>query len=109
MSVSLERLAWNQVLFREVSERVAEIHESWDGGRPAFLCECGRIDCETTIQLGLSEYEVIRSSPNLFAIAPGHETPAVERIVGENGRFTLVENTNGAQMAVETDPRTRRT
>jgi 'Cold-shock' DNA-binding domain len=33
MSVSLERLSWNQVLLREASERVAEIDESWDGGR----------------------------------------------------------------------------
>lgn len=46
MSLSLERLARNQVLFREVNERLAEIGEFWGDSLTGFLCECTRIECE---------------------------------------------------------------
>jgi hypothetical protein len=107
MPVSLERLARNQVLFREVNERVSELAEAGRIDPIAFLCECSRMDCDEMIELDRAEYEGIRSSSNLFVIALGHETPEVERIVEGNHRFALVEKTNGAQLAVDTDPRTR--
>jgi hypothetical protein len=107
MAVSLERLARNQVLFREVNERLVEVAAAWGDGPIEFLCECSRLDCKVTIPLELEVYESIRSSSNLFVIAPGHETPQVERIVEENGGYTLVEKTNGARIAVESDPRRR--
>jgi hypothetical protein len=107
MSVSLEGLARNQVLFREVNERYLEVAATWGPVPIAFLCECSRLDCDATIELDRDEYNGIRSSSNLFVIAPGHETLAVERIIEENERFTLVEKTVGAQLAVELDPRKR--
>jgi hypothetical protein len=64
MSVSLERLARNQVLFREVNERLREI--VGDSATPSeFLCECSKTDCTETITLDADEYEGVRSSPNL--------------------------------------------
>ena len=107
MPMSLERLARNQVLFREVNERVSELAVAGRIDPIAFLCECSRMDCDETIELDRAEYEEIRSSSNLFVITVGHETPEVERITLENHRFALVERTNGAQLAVETDPRRR--
>ena len=107
MAVSLERLARNQVLFREVNERLVEVAAAWGTDPVDFLCECSQLDCKVTISLELAEYEEVRSSSNLFVIAVGHEIPEVERIVGGNGRFTLVEKTNGAAIAVESDPRKR--
>jgi hypothetical protein len=108
LALSLERLARNQVLFREVNERLAELAEG-SGKSPAdFCCECSRMDCDEMIELDRDEYEGIRSSSNLFVVAPGHETPEVERIIDENDRFTLVEKTNGAQLAVDMDPRRRK-
>jgi hypothetical protein len=107
MTASLERLARNQVLFREVNERLAEVADAHSTVPTEFCCECSLIDCDQMIELERSEYEGIRSFSNLFVIAPGHETPEVERNVEENGRFTLVEKTIGAQLAIDTDPRKR--
>jgi hypothetical protein len=68
MSVSLERLARNQVLFPEVNERLREM--IGDSEAPTeFLCECSNADCSETIALDLDEYEGVRSSPNLFAVS----------------------------------------
>ena len=106
MSVSLERLARNQVLFREVNERLREM--IGDSGTPTeFLCECSNPDCTETIALDLDEYEAVRSSPNLFAVTRGHEIATIERVVGESDTFKLVEKIIGADYAVQTDPRTR--
>ena len=38
-------------------------------------------------------------------VAPGHETPEVERVIDVNERFTLVEKTSCSWLAVEMDPR----
>jgi hypothetical protein len=105
VSVSLERLARNQVLFREVNERLVEVAESWGSEPLQFLCECSGLDCKETISLDTQQYEGVRSSPNRFVIAPGHEIPEIERVVEANDRFTLVEKVIGADLAVETDPR----
>jgi hypothetical protein len=107
MTVSLERLARNQVLFREVNERLAEVADARSTVPTEFCCECSRIDCDEMLALDRGEYEEVRSSSNLFVVAPGHETPEVERNVEENARFTLVEKTIGAQLAIDSDPRKR--
>ena len=107
MSVSLERLARNQVLFREVNERLREM--VGDSEAPTeFLCECSNPDCSETIALDLDEYEGVRSSPNLFAVTRGHEIATIERVVGGTDAYKLVEKIIGADYAVKTDPRTRR-
>ena len=71
MANSPEQLVRSQILLREVNERIAEASSS-AGDLPEFLCECSRNDCIETLALSLPEYERIRSSPNLFVIAPGH-------------------------------------
>jgi hypothetical protein len=107
MSASLDRLARNQVLFREVNERVSELAEAGRIDPIPFLCECSEMECDEMIELGRAEYEGIRSSPNLFVVATGHEISEIERVTEASDRFTLVEMTNGAQLAVDTDPRRR--
>lgn len=106
MSVSLERLARNQVLFREVNERLREVTGESDAPTE-YLCECSNQDCTETIALELEEYEGVRSSSNLFVVTRGHEILAIERVVGETDGYKLVEKINGADYAVEMDPRLR--
>jgi hypothetical protein len=106
MSVSLERLARNQVLFREVNERLREIVDE-SVGPTEFLCECSNQDCTEKIALGVEEYEGVRSSSNLFVVARGHEIPTIERVVGESDGYKLVEKIIGVDYAVHMDPRTR--
>jgi hypothetical protein len=104
MAANPERLARNQVLFREVNERLREVLAGADGPTE-FLCECSNEDCIETVALGLDEYEKIRANPRRFVVAPGHELLQVERIVETNDRFKLVEKIVAQDYAVRTDPR----
>jgi hypothetical protein len=108
MDASLERLARNQTLFREVNERLLEMSDGRGEGIE-FLCECSQPECSETIPLSLDEYNEVRSHPKSFVIVPGHETPEVERVTESNGHYIVVEKLNGARFAVETDPRTAET
>lgn len=106
MSVSLERLARNQVVFREVNERLREMLDD-SADTVDFLCECSDVECIETVVLDVSEYERVRSKSKQFVIAPGHETVEVERVTWESDRYFMVEKTEGARYAEHTDPRAR--
>jgi hypothetical protein len=52
------RVAHNEALYREVNERIRDIHlELAATERTDILCECGRDDCTTPIGLSAAEYE----------------------------------------------------
>jgi hypothetical protein len=91
MSVSLDRLVRNQLLFREVNNRIVEVLDPSRSERVDFICECSHEDCTENIELDLQEYEGIRSGPTLFVVVPGHEIASVERVIDVNDRFAIVE------------------
>lgn len=102
-----ERLSRNEVLFRRVNERIAEI-QSGQGiaGYFDFLCECGDKTCIGQVTLTVIEYEGIRSDPAQFVILPGHEIAEIERIVREGARFSVVrKQEEAAAIAEQHDPR----
>ncbi len=89
-----QAVARNEALFREVNERIREITVSHDlgaGEAVAFLCECSELSCGGTISITLAEYETVRTRPRVFVVAPGHDSPAIERVVGEIRGYLLVE------------------
>jgi hypothetical protein len=48
----------------------------------------------------------VRARPDRFAIIPGHEIHAAERVVEENERYDVVEKIGlGRRMAEARDPR----
>jgi hypothetical protein len=102
-----ERLAQNEILFRQVNERLA----STDGGRSALLeldlvCECSDRDCLKVLTIEVAEYEWLRQNPRRFAVLPGHEAPAVEDVVERHDRFVIVEKHVETHDQVEAaDPR----
>ena len=101
-----ERIAQNEALFREVNERVREVHAGEREERISFLCECGREECTETIYLSLAEYEDVRSDATQFAVAPGHEIGDVEAPIRRKNGFVLVrKHPTEATIAIETDPR----
>ena len=101
-----ELIARNEVLFREVNERVKEVSEDISDGRIDFLCECGDAGCTETISLTRTEYEQVRSDPALFVVKPGHGAADVERVVAESEGFQIVrKHEEEARIARETDPR----
>jgi hypothetical protein len=99
----------HQALFREVNERIEELAETFDlKDELTILCECGSGRCAERIALREDEYERLRRIPTHFAVRPGHETPAVERVVERHDAFVVVEKFGGsAGAAIRLDPRRR--
>ena len=100
MTVFTERLVRNQLIFREVNERIREVAEHFDSLEPGvdFICECTRDRCLESITLELDEYKAVRSSPKRFVIVPGHETSTVEVVIESNERYTLVEKVRNVEL-----------
>jgi hypothetical protein len=107
MSVSLERLARNQALFREVNERLLELSEGFQDGSMQFVCECSNEDCTLTVKMNHREYESVRGHSTFFVIATGHEILEVEKIIDRHDGWTIVQKVTESDYAVETDPRRR--
>ncbi len=109
-----ERMAKNEALFRAVNERVKDVSRSLQDeveGHLAtapveFVCECALEACLDPVPTTVTEYEAVRAHPTRFLIAPGHETPSVERVVLEGGGYAVVEkHADVAGVALATDPR----
>ena len=112
MSESLERLARNQTLFREVNERIqylGEVNErigySAEGATSEFVCECSSTECISTIELTVVEYERVRSNPTWFVIKPDHDLAQIERVVSRDDGFAVVERLILEEYMQETNPR----
>ena len=103
MSASLERLARNQALFREVNERIQQT--AGNNTRIEFVCECSDTECIETIDLRLTDYEQIRADPLRFVIKPGHEIDAIERVISEDGGSAVVEKHKAEDDLIQMDPR----
>jgi hypothetical protein len=102
------RAAKNQSLFRSANERLESLNESFELvlERMDFACECTDLVCTEAIPLSIKEYEAIRAHPNRFFVVRGHELAEIERTVGEDRGFVVVEKLGaGAQVARDADPR----
>ena len=102
-----ERLSRNEVLFREVNERVEKVRKGQGlAGHFDFLCECGDGSCIEQVSITLVEYEGVRSEPTHFVVLPGHELIEIESVVQEGDRFSVVrKHEETAAIAERTDPR----
>jgi hypothetical protein len=103
------RIGRNEVVFREVNERLRELGEGFSlvSEVAEFVCECGDSACAERIQLPLTEYERVRSDPKWFVIVPGHEELEYERLIDEKSDYAIVEKLGGgpAGIAIRDDPR----
>lgn len=106
-----DRAARNEVLFRQVNERVKDVSDAFSVVDPSpieFMCECGQQDCTQPISLTVAEYEDVRSSATHFFVLPDHVIREVETVVREGDGYVVVEKLPGERdVAVETDPRPR--
>jgi hypothetical protein len=96
-----------QSLFRDVNEHIDELAESFDPQEEmTIFCECGSGKCSEQITLTEAEYKGLRRVPTHFAVLPGHEEPAVERVVETNERYVIVGKFGEAAItAIKLDPR----
>jgi hypothetical protein len=101
------RVAENEATFRRANEHLEERFRALGAeGLTPFLCECGDAGCTRTIRLLLDEYDAVRAHPAHFAIIPGHQIHAAERLVEQNERYDVVEKVDlGRRVAEARDPR----
>jgi hypothetical protein len=102
-----DEIGRRQSLFREVNECIEELTESFDlQEEVTIFCECGSDKCGEQITLSEAEYERLRRIPTHFAVLPGHDIPAVERVVETDERYVIVEKFGEAAItAIKLDPR----
>jgi hypothetical protein len=78
-------------VFRRANEEIADLarRHGWRFPVP-FLCECADSQCFARLELTLEVYEGVRSNPQRYLTAPGHEIP--EAMATEQAEaFALVE------------------
>ena len=68
-------------VFRRANEEIADLarKRGWRFPVP-FLCECADSHCFARLELTLEVYEGVRSNPQRYLTAPGHEIPAAMAI-----------------------------
>jgi hypothetical protein len=90
-----ERIVRNNVAFREANERIRERadHYDVDMERIPFLCECPRPGCVEIVRLTRAEYSDVRSDPNHFMTAAGHEIAEepLGQVVSQRDGYVIVE------------------
>ena len=103
---TLERIARNEVLFREVNEAIER--GLWPGESDAaqFRCECAALQCNAVVRLAVDNYERIRQHPRRFFVLEGHGLPAAEEVVERGADWLVVEKRGQAGVVAEmSDPR----
>ena len=92
-----ERIARNEVLFREINERLKEMQDTFVivDDRGEFVCECGDPECTARVEMTLAEYERLRSDPTTFAVVDGHQAEDVEDVVETTPSFLIVRKRAG--------------
>ena len=90
-----QRVAENEVLFRQVNEHVVG-----SGRRPSesfeIVCECESTTCMDHVRVTTESYERARSEPTDFLLKPGHANPEFETVVESHDDFVLVRKTGEA-------------
>jgi hypothetical protein len=103
-----QRIAANEVRFREINERLRGSLDGFvdDSEMVDFVCECGNADCSGVVSLQVGEYEGVRGDGTHFVTIPGHEALDVETVIQRQDRFQVVEKDPPAQPYVRRhDPR----
>jgi hypothetical protein len=94
-----ERLAANEVRFREINESAQPQRESQGSGR--FVCECADRGCMAWLEVPTDEYAEVRQNPRRFVVAPAHEVPDVETIVERRPGYFVIEKPEEVAHVVE--------
>jgi hypothetical protein len=99
------RVACAEINRRRVNEAIERGRGAGDDAQ-AFLCECGRVGCGTTLSLSIAAYEDVRTSFERFLVVPGHEVQIVDEVVERHDSHNVVAKQGvGRGLARETDTR----
>jgi hypothetical protein len=102
---SAQRVARNNLIFRDANEKIGERAEALDitEQRVPFLCECTDAGCTDVLLLTIEEYSRVREYPTRSLNAPGHDRSAGEweQPVEDHGTYVVVEKVGLAAELVE--------
>jgi hypothetical protein len=102
MPEAAHRIAENEVVLREVNERIAEKSSdlesrglTGENETSEYLCSCGRPDCEESVELTLEDFEAAHARSEQFVVAPGHAMPEIEEVVAQYESYWVVRKKPG--------------
>lgn len=100
-----QRAAAAEVNGRQVNEAIERGTKA--AGTAVFVCECGNLGCNSTIELTIPAYEAVRSGFNRFLVIPGHELEDIEDVIERHEGYLVVAKRDGqaAALAAATDDR----
>jgi hypothetical protein len=97
-----ERIAQNEIVLRNVNEKIAEKTSDLEARGLAardetseYLCSCGRPDCDQSIRLTLDEFEKAHERDDQFIVALGHDVPTIEDVVAAYETYSVVRKKPG--------------
>jgi hypothetical protein len=103
-----ERRAWQRrIVCAEINKR--RVNEAIERGRPddqtegPFVCECGRIGCNTILHLTDWQYGRVRTSFERFLIAPGHEIAELDEVDETHREYAVAVKRGAADILDEAD------
>lgn len=89
--LSARRAAKNEALSRSLNEGLARGEEKWPSDQPTFICECADLSCTDELRVSLEAYMSVRADVTHFILVPGHNNPAIERVIEEGDGYQVVE------------------
>lgn len=103
--LSERRLAENEVIFRRANEGVAEfLKDEGKSEKPvSFYCECSNPNCRERVRITAKQYTDWHQSVRHFIALKGHEIPAIEKIVRQEGDYAVLEKYDDPPSDQETD------
>lgn len=107
-SADAVRAAKNEVVLRDLNERLKAYPAAGKERFSEWVCECADMTCMKPVELTIEEYERVRAEPTRFVVAPGaeHVDTEIERVVQREQRYWVVEKIGvGRQISEKFDPR----
>lgn len=108
MDAREERVARNEAMYRTVNRELEYTAQQLgdDAGDPLeIICECGRPGCSATLTMTIAEYDDVHRQRDRFAVAPGHEDPALEGVVRQTDGYVVVDKYGPAEAVAEAEER----
>lgn len=104
----VQQAAAAEVNGRRVNEAIERGTET--AGAAVFVCECGNLGCNATVEMTIPAYEQVRSGFDRFLVLPGHELPDIERVVERHEDYLVVAKQDGQAVVIAavTDDRSTR-
>lgn len=93
--------ATNEELGRKINDLIRRRVGPEPDNKIRVVCECANSDCEELIELTVGQYEHLREGDSHFVVLAGHESASLERIVGGEGPWLMVQKTGEARVYVE--------